>query len=260
MDLKSFPILYDEESREQVEKFIYEHFECEDESDEEGMICHEITSEYVHTDVYNFNSGFIDGNRIYVTCGMGARSQNSLRPGYDYIELMMFGSENLKNDIYVMNQLVNLSKYPFRSSWIGPFHTIDVMEEIQEKFGYAYLWFLPEFAEVEAKNCFEESTHTVKFLPLVPLYEDERNVLARMDESSEELRNKLLEALQKDNSMFFVDVPRQSLATGLEHPKIDIKDREAFANDLKDMLQEFIDIGDIDYEDDEDDEDDINDD
>ena len=254
MDLKSFPILYDEESREHVEKFIYEHFECEDDSDEEGMICHEIKSEYVHTDVYNFNSGFIDGNRIYVTCGMGARSQNSLRPGYDHIELMMFGSENLKNDIYVMNQLVNLSKYPFRnSSWVGPFHTIDVMEEIKEKFGYDYLWFLPEFAEVEAKSLFEESTHTVKFLPLVPLYEDERNVLARMDESSEELRNRLLEALQEDNSMFCIDVPRLSLASNFEQAKIDIKDSEAFANDLKDMLQEFIDMGDIDYEDDEDD-------
>ena len=45
MDFKSFPILYDEESREQVEKFIYEDFECEDDSDEEGMICHEIKSE-----------------------------------------------------------------------------------------------------------------------------------------------------------------------------------------------------------------------
>ena len=127
------------------------------------------------------------------------------------------------------------------------------MEKIKEKFGYAYLWFLPEFAEVEAKNSFEECAHTVKFLPLIPIYEDERNVLARMDESSEELRNKLLEALQEDNSMFFVDVPRQSLATGLDYSKIDIEDREAFANDLKDMLQEFIDMGDIDYEDDEDD-------
>ena len=247
MDFKSFPILYDEESREQVEKFIYEHFECEDESDEEGMICHEIKSEYVHTDVYNFNSGIIDGNRIYVTCGMGARSQNSLRPGYDHIELMMFGSENLKNDIYVMNQLVNLSKYPFRnSSWVGPFHTIDVVDNIKEKFGYSYLWFLPEFAEVEAKNLFEESTHTVKFLPLVPLYEDERNVLARMDESSEELRNRLLEALREDSSTFCVDVPRPNLATGLDYPKIDIKDREAFANDIKEMLMSFIDEEDID--------------
>ena len=41
-----------------------------------------------------------------------------------------------------------------------------------------------------------------------------------------------------------------------KHPKIDVKDREAFANDLKDMLQEFIDMGDIDYEVDEDGEDD----
>ena len=254
MDLKSFPILYDEESREQVEKFIYEHFECEDDSDEEGMICHEITSEYVHTDVYNFNSGFIDGNRIYVTCGMGARSQNSLRPGYDHIELMMFGSENLKNDIDVMNQLVNLSKYPFRSSnsWIGPFHTIFTSKEIKEKFGYSHLWLLPEvFGELEVTD--SSGTDTIKFLPLVPLYEAERNVLARMDESSEELQNKLLEAIEEDISMFYIDNPRQNLAAQVELPQIDIKDREAFANDLKDMLQELINMGDIDYEDDEDD-------
>ena len=120
------------------------------------------------------------------------------------------------------------------------------MDNIEEKFGYSSLWFLHEFAEVEAKSLFEESTHTVKFLPLVPLYEDERNVLARMDESSDELRNKLLEALQEDNSMFCIDVPRQSLATNLEQAKINIKNREAFANDIKEMLMSFIDEEDID--------------
>ena len=43
--------------------------------------------------------------------------------------------------------------------------------------------------------------------------------------------------------MFCVDVPRLSLASNLEQAKLDIKAREAFANDLKDMLQEFIDMG-----------------
>ncbi len=210
MDFNKFPILYEEGTRELVEEFIFDHFESLD----DGMICHEMESEYVHSDVYNFSSGFVEGSRLYVTCGMGARSQNSLRPGYDHIELMMFGSENLKNDIDVINQLVNLSKYPFRnSSWLGPFHTINVTEKIKEKFGFSYLWFLPEFAELEVTDGFE--TYTVKFLPLAPLYEDERDVLARMDESSEELRNKLLEALQENVSMFHIDVSRLSLATDL---------------------------------------------
>ena len=64
--------------------------------------------------------------------------------------------------------------------------------------------------------------------------------------SSEELRNRLLEALQEDNSMFCIDVPRLSLASNLEQAKIDIKDREAFANDIKKMLMSFIDEEDID--------------
>lgn len=254
MDFNKFPILYEEKTRELVEKFIFDHFEnCDD-----GMICHEMESEYVHSDVFNFGSNFFEGSRLYVTCGMGARSQNSLRPGYDHIELMMFGSKNFKNDIDVMNQLVNLSKYPFRGSsseWIGPFHTIFTSKEIKEKFGYSHLWLLPEvFGELEVTD--SSGTYTIKFLPIVPLYEAERNVLARMDESSEELQNKLLEAIEEDISMFYIDNPRQNLATQVELPQIDIKDREAFANDLKDMLQELIDMGDIDYEDDEEGEDD----
>jgi tRNA uridine 5-carbamoylmethylation protein Kti12 len=180
---------------------------------------------------------------------MGARSQNSLRPGYDHIELMMFGSENLKNDIDVMNQLINLSKYPFRtSSWLGPFHTIDTAEAIKEKFGYSYLWFLPEiFGELEVEDSSE--AYTIKFLPLVPLYEEERNVLARMDETSEKLRDELLEAIEEDISMFHIDVHRPNFAPEAEQ-QLTIFDeaREAFANDIKEMLQEFIDMGDIDCE------------
>lgn len=138
-----FTILYEEKTRELVEEFIFDHFEnCDD-----GMICHEMESEYVHSDVFNFGSDFFEGSRLYVTCGMGARSQNSLRPGYDHIELMMFGSENLKNDIDVMNQLVNLSKYPFRtSSWLGPFHTIDVTEKIKENSAILICGFSPRFS------------------------------------------------------------------------------------------------------------------
>ena len=53
MDLKSFPILYDEKAREQVNKFIYEHFKFEADFDEEGIICHELASEYVHRRTVN---------------------------------------------------------------------------------------------------------------------------------------------------------------------------------------------------------------
>ena len=253
MDFNKFPILYEEETRERVEKFIFENFE----STEDGMICHEITSEYVHSDVFNFTSDFFEGSRLYCSSGMGARSQNSLRPGYDHIELMLVGSENLKDDMVVNQQLVALTKYPFANySWLGPFHTIDVIEPFKEKFGYSYLWFLPEFGEIEVEDSFE--SYTVKFLPLVPLYEDERNILARMDESSEILQNKLLSMAKEEVSMFQVDNPRFSLASNLEQVQIDIPDelREAFASDIKDMLQEFIDMGDIDYEDDEEGEDD----
>jgi tRNA uridine 5-carbamoylmethylation protein Kti12 len=166
----------------------------------------------------------------------------------------MFGSENLKNDIDVMNQLVNLSKYPFRtSSWLGPFHTIDTAEAIKEKFGYSYLWFLPEiFGELEVEDSSE--AYTIKFLPLVPLYEEERNVLARMDETSEKLRDELLEAIEEDISMFHIDIPRPNFAPDTKE-EVEIPDelREAFANDIKEMLQEFIDMGDIDDEEGEDD-------
>lgn len=248
-----FPILYEEETRKVVEDFIFENFDSQKETGEENFICHEITSEYVHSDVYNFDCNVLPNTRVYVSCGIGARSQNSLRPGYDHVELMMFGSENLKDDMVVNQQLVALTKYPFaNSSCLGPFHTIDVIEPFEKKFGYSYLWFLPEFGEIEVEDSFE--SYTVKFLPVVPLYEGERNVLARMDDSSEELQNKLLEAIKEDISMFHIDVHRPNFAPEAEQ-QLTIFDeaRVAFANDIKDMLQEFIDMGDIDDEEGEDD-------
>jgi hypothetical protein len=85
MDFNKFPILYEEETRKTVEDFIFEKFDSHKETGEENFICHEITSEYVHSDVYNFDCSVLPNTRVYVSCGMGARSQNSLRPGYDHV-------------------------------------------------------------------------------------------------------------------------------------------------------------------------------
>lgn len=50
-----------------------------------------------------------------------------------------------------------------------------------------------------------------------------------------------------------VDTPRANLVSNLEDNELKISDeaRVAFANDIRDMLQEFIDMGDIDFDDDE---------
>ena len=49
----------------------------------------------------------------------------------------------------------------------------------------------------------------------------------------------------EDISMFYIDNPRQNLVTQDELPQIDIKDREAFAKDIKEILMSFIDEDDI---------------
>lgn len=247
-----FPIYYEEHTRELVENFIYSQFgEAGD-----GSIAHELTSEYVHSDVHTFSSDKFFGDNIYATCGMGAREQNSPLDEYKRVELLMMAGPDTKNDMTIINQLVHLTKFFFKhDGWVGAWHTIDCLDDFKNKFGYSAFLFLPEIlGEIDIP----EFTSSIKILSLVPIYENEREVLIRCDESSHKLRRTIVSELaESELGILRVDSPRASLVPETEdtEPKIPSELREAFASDIKDMLQEFIDMGDIDCEEDEEGED-----
>ena len=233
---------YEEHTRHLVESFIYSQFGATG----DGCIAHELTSEYVHSDVHTFSSDKFFGDNIYATCGMGAREQNSPLDEYKRVELLMMAGPDSKNDMTIINQLVHLTKFPFKNdTWLGAWHTIDALEDFKSKFGYSAFLFVPEIlAEIDVS----EFTSSIKILSLVPIYEEEREVLMRCDESSDELRRTIVSELaESELGILRVDSPRASLVPETEdtEPKIPSELREAFANDIRDMLMSLIDEDDI---------------
>ena len=142
----------------------------------DGLLTHEITSEYVHTDVV------ITGNDDYqhiVTCGMGARQMNDWMIMMDEelkrIEILFVLSPeynlSIEDNMLLCNELTRITKYPFReNSYFGPGHTINVSKEFKERVGYDYfLFYLP----VEKMNLYRIGD--IYFIPLIPIYEKERD-------------------------------------------------------------------------------------
>lgn len=210
MDFNKIPIYYEEHTRELVENFIYSQFG----ESGDGSIAHELTSKYVHSDVHTFSSDKFFGDNIYVSCGMGAREQNAPIE-YKRVELLIMAGPDTKNDMTIINQLVHLTKFPFENdTWIGAWHTIDALDNFKSKFGYSAFMFLPEIlGEIDVPKF----SSSIKILPIVPLYKNEREVLMRCDESSDELRRTIVtELAESELGILRVDSPRASLISELE--------------------------------------------
>ena len=163
------PIFYDEEQLEEMEQFI----EKEWRTGNNGSICHEMKSEYVHTDVYVMAD---EEETVLVTCGVGAREMNSPLPEYGHCEFILFASVDLQENaaessklLTACTELTKVSKYSFREdTWIGPGHTINASDDFRETFGYSYFLFLeyPVCAKVSGIG-------EVRYLIAIPVYEDE---------------------------------------------------------------------------------------
>ena len=147
-----------------------------------GQVSHEITSEYIHTDVA------ITRNKDYqhfVTCGMGVREMSNwmimAEEELKRLEVFFILSRKYKlsekDKLILCAELTRITKYPFRNNtFFGPGHTIDASKEFKQRFGYDYfLFFLP----VE-KMCVE-NIGDVHFIPLIPIYEEEREWMVKND-------------------------------------------------------------------------------
>lgn len=182
------PVYYTPRQAEQIREFIEETFGDGD----EGVIGHEIKSEYVHTDVLAVTTG--EGDTCFATCGMGARQTNAPLHSLCRTELLMYASEEVapssREGSVIMEELQRLSKYPFRNNtFFGPGHTIGASALFTQTFGFDAFAFLPfETAEPEVLG-------QVQFLLAVPIYQTERKrmiegdpfrVIRRLQEEHEE--------------------------------------------------------------------------
>lgn len=168
------PVCYTPRQAEQMQEFIEETFGDGD----EGIIGHEIKSEYVHTDVLAVTTG--EGDTCFATCGMGARQTNAPLPSLCRTELLMYASEEVahssREEAVIMGELQRLSKYPFKNNtFFGPGHTIDASAHFAQTFGFSAFVFLP-FETVEP-----EDLGQVQFLLAVPIYQEERKRMMEDD-------------------------------------------------------------------------------
>ena len=187
--------------------------------EEGGYVVHEITSEYVHTDVASF--GKRDGPKTFATFGMCSRKMAVPENAPDWcgrrIELVMRASPDVQIEIdekkeskgigeaaFACDELGRTSKYPFRErTWLGPFHTINASDEFKERFGYSYYLFIP-YKETEIRGL-----GRVDFLQLIPVYEEERDWMASRPNGSLLFLQAYPDTLGDDQDLLgWIDRPR----------------------------------------------------
>lgn len=194
------PVYYTPEQMDQVLEFINQSFG----NGEEGLVGHEIESEYVHTDVAVVTTD--EGCRCFATFGMGAREMNSPIVDLARAELMMFASPDMEltdqEALAVASELQWLSKIPFRNdTWLGPGHTVPASDHFCKTFGFdAFV------LDVIAAKDFEE-LGKILFLVAIPIYEEEREAMMRGN--SLDVMEQLEEAF--GDAIYYADSRRKEL-------------------------------------------------
>ena len=187
------PIMYTDKQFEELEKHLEENF-----GSHYDYIVHEIESEYVHTDTFVVKSKA--GDKIFVTCGMGARTMETPY-GFKRCELVMQARSQLpvtsENAMILANELTKISKFPFREdTWLGTGHTMNVSKKFKEAFGYDCIAFM----KLPHSACVTGIKEDVGFLLAVPIYEAERewcvenHTLAFLEKLNEKFEGKELYA------------------------------------------------------------------
>lgn len=205
------PICHNTDEINRYQAFMEKTFRPKDES----IIARELTSEYIHSDILMLSKcELIDGDCAYISIGMSARpiKRSPLRE-YKRIELMLFSTDKIKNNTDVIDELVELTKFPFKNStWLGKFHTISASEKFEGKFGFAAFLILPAMT----KDYKTKKKKDVKILPILPIYKEELEILKRNDKNSNALRRMLFRKINEEDMSLAVDSKRENLALGIE--------------------------------------------
>lgn len=197
----ALPTMYTPEQLMEIENYITDNFG----SNETDYIAHEIESNYVHTDILIIDNP--KDLKVITSIGMGARQMNVPNDSFQNIEIMGFASKKLKlkskEELILANEIIRLTKLPFsNNTWFGPGHTVNASESFKKAFGYDYFLFAYSGFSHEVSNI-----GTIKFLTLIPLYENERNFI--VENGDTEYLEKLLD--EYGANMFILNEPRKSI-------------------------------------------------
>lgn len=193
--------IYTQEQADKLQSFITKTFGlCK-----EDMIAHEISSEYVHTDVHIVAPQ--EDGRTFVTSGMGARQSRSPLPDYGRTELILCTSAQLDpcghQARVIAAELCRLSKLPFReNTWFGPGHTIDASSTFSDTFGFEFFLFLDSGHATRLPEIGK-----VGFLTAIPIYQSEWDWIVKNDSFA------FIDLLYGEygDDMFFADMYRKPL-------------------------------------------------
>ena len=206
-------IEYNADQQEEILDFINENFG----EGKHGMICHELNSDYVHTDVQVIDK---DNQTILATFGMGARKMRIPVPQLKELqraELVMFATADLNKEAGLAGmgrsmkaaaELQKISKYPFANDvWIGPGHTINASDGFAAEFGYDFFFFL----NAADKPANVRGMSPVTFLQLIPIYKEERDWMASHPGTNAEQRvlDEYLDWAEEHDRWAEIDVPRE---------------------------------------------------
>ena len=204
------PVYYDEEQRKEILEFITDQWG----DDGDGFVCHEIKSDFVHTDIKAI--GREGARKVFVTFGAGARKMNAPFPDRSRIELVMYCSEKMSiaEDLKdfgrcsaLCAELASLSKYPFRKdTWLGLGHTVNATENFVEEFGYGYFLFAEHVEKAHLSGIGD-----VRFLIAIPVFKEEKDWMASHENGSVRFLIAYYETFQRGGNtdeMFLIDVDR----------------------------------------------------
>ena len=204
------PVFYDDVQERVIRQFIQDQWGAED----NGLILHEITSEYVHSDILAI--GRMNEGKVLITVGTGAREMNSPFPAFNRIELVLYASNgfntyadqgNVDRYLTAAAELQSLSKYPFRNdTWFGPGHTVRASDAFSQAFGYSYFLFVEH---VDAASL--SGIGNVHFLVGIPVYEEERDWMANNESGSGRFIKEYVDEFKHNDNVenaFLIDVPR----------------------------------------------------
>lgn len=196
------PIQYTLEQMEEVQKYIANTFG----NGADGLVAHEIESEYVHSDVAVVAT--IEGSRCFATFGMGAREMNSPIADLARAELVMFTSSEVAPTstaaLAIASELQWLSKLPFRNdTWLGAGHTVTASDYFQKTFGFDAFALdviaVPEFQDMGK----------IMFLMAIPIYQKEREKMMR--ENTMDVLEQLEEKFGV--TLYYADTRREPLVS-----------------------------------------------
>ena len=167
---------YSPAQMEKITKFIEKNFG----GGNEGWVCHELTSEGIHVDVLLCAN---EDNQYLVTFGMGSMEMCNLAVLQDEklkrLEVLFNVSRDYKmtneEKLLLANELMQIAKYPSReNTFFGPGHTINASKKFKEKFGYDYFLFFVPIEKLKLGKL-----GNVHFIPLIPIYEKEREWMVK---------------------------------------------------------------------------------